>query len=216
MHADRPVSRWVLAWAAALACFALPASAQSAPGAAGPVLVRFTTSMGAFTVALDATRAPLSTANFVQYVRDRHYDGTVFHRVIGGFVVQAGGYLPDLTPRPPRTPIPNESGNGLSNRRGTVALARQDDPHSATSQFYVNLADNLSLDPGPARWGYAVIGLVIEGMDVIDRIASVPTGTNEAFGPDVPVQPVVIESARLVEVGGAAPSTPSVPPPTAH
>jgi cyclophilin family peptidyl-prolyl cis-trans isomerase len=213
MHAGRPVSRWVVASVAALAWFALPASAQSVPAPAEAVLVRFTTNLGAFTVALDASRAPLSTANVVQYVRDRHYDGTVFHRVISGFVVQAGGYLPDLSPRPTRAPVPNESGNGLSNRRGTVALARQDDPHSATSQFYVNLTDNLSLDPGPARWGYAVIGRVVEGMEVIDRIASVATGTNEKFGPDVPVTPVVIESARLVE---AAATTPAAAPPAAN
>lgn len=216
MHLDRTFSRWIRAAAcAALAGLAVPASAQQqAPLGAQPVLVRFTTNLGAFTVELNATRAPISTANIVQYVRDRHYDGTVFHRVIGGFVVQAGGYLPDLTARPTRPPIPNESGNGLSNRRGTVALARQDDPHSATSQFYVNLTDNLALDPGPARWGYAVVGRVTEGMEVIDRIASVATATREAFGSDVPVEPVVIESARLLEATAAAPVAPDAAPQT--
>jgi cyclophilin family peptidyl-prolyl cis-trans isomerase len=203
--------------AALLACLsglvALPAYSQE-PAAPPPVLVRIATTAGGFTIELDPARAPLSTANFVQYVRDGHYDGTTFHRVIAGFVVQGGGYLPDASERPTRDPVPNESGNGLSNRRGTVALARQVDPHSADAQFYVNLADNYSLDPSPARWGYAVIGRVVEGMDVVDRIAGMPTGTREPFGPDVPLQPVVIQSAQVVapvpapppEITGAAPA----------
>jgi cyclophilin family peptidyl-prolyl cis-trans isomerase len=172
--------------------------AQGAASPAGPTRVRFETTRGAFTVELDVARAPLSTANFLQYVRDGHYDGTIFHRVIGNFVVQGGGFLPDGTEKPTRPPVVNEAGNGLSNRRGTVAMARAGDPHSATSQFYVNLADNLALDPGPTRWGYAVIGRVVEGMDVIDRIASVPTGEKGPFPDDAPLEPIVIQSAVVL------------------
>jgi cyclophilin family peptidyl-prolyl cis-trans isomerase len=162
------------------------------------------TTLGAFTVELDAARAPLSTANMLQYVRDGHYDGTIFHRVVGNFVVQGGGHLPDGSERPVRIPVPNESGNGLSNRRGTVAMARTGDAHSATSQFYVNLTDNLALDPSPARWGYAVIGRVVEGMEVIDKMASVPTGASGPFPEDVPLQPIVIQTASLVDASSTA------------
>ena len=165
-----------------------------------PAQVRFETTLGGFTVELDARRAPRSVDNLLQYVRERHYDGTVFHRVIGNFVVQGGGFTPDGSEKPTRTPVVNESGNGLSNRRGTFAMARTDDPHSATSQFYVNLVDNLALDPGPTRWGYAVIGRVIEGMDVVERIASVATNDG-----DTPLEPVVIASARVVERAAPAP-----------
>ena len=165
---------------------------------AGPQQVRFDTTLGAFTVEVDPVRAPLTAASFLQYVRDQHYDGTIFHRVIGNFVVQGGGYLPDGAEKPVRGGVPNESGNGLSNRRGTVALARTGDPHSGTSQFYVNLADNIALDPSPARWGYAVFGRVVEGMDVVDRIASVATGSSGPFQEDAPLQPVVISTARVV------------------
>jgi cyclophilin family peptidyl-prolyl cis-trans isomerase len=171
------------------------AAGQPAPGT--PVRVTFATTAGDFVIELDAARAPLSAANFVQYVRDGHYDGTIFHRVIANFVVQGGGYTVDGAEKPTRPPIPNESGNGLTNRRGTVALARHDDPHSASSQFYVNLVDNPNLDPGPTRWGYAVIGRVVEGMDVIDRIAGVATGTKAPFGEDVPIDPVVINRATI-------------------
>jgi cyclophilin family peptidyl-prolyl cis-trans isomerase len=182
--------------------FSLPAVAEDAVApattpATTPARVRFVTTLGTFTVQLDPARAPLSVENVLQYVRDGHYDGTVFHRVVGNFVVQGGGYLPDGTERPVRTAVANESGNGLSNRRGTVAMARTDAPHSATSQFFVNLTDNLALDPGPTRWGYAVIGRVVEGMEVIDKIASVPTGARGSFPEDTPLEPIVIESATL-------------------
>jgi cyclophilin family peptidyl-prolyl cis-trans isomerase len=182
--------------ALALFCVTSIAAAQAEPAA--PVRVKFETTTGQFVVELDAARAPLSTANFSQYVRDGHYDGTIFHRVVGNFVVQGGGYSPDGVEKPTRPAIPNESGNGQSNRRGTVAMARHDDPHSASSQFYVNLVDNLSLDPAPTRWGYAVLGRVIEGMDVIDKIASVATGSKAPFGDDVPMEPVVITRASIV------------------
>jgi peptidyl-prolyl cis-trans isomerase A (cyclophilin A) len=166
--------------------------------------VRFETTLGSFTVEVDPARAPLTGASFLQYARDMHYDGTIFHRIIGNFVIQGGGYLPDGTEKPVRGGVPNESGNGLSNRRGTVALARTADPHSGTSQFYVNVADNIALDPSPMRWGYAVFGRVVEGMDVVDRIASVATGSRASFQEDTPLEPVVITTARVV--GEAAPS----------
>ena len=175
----------------------VPASAQD-PTATGPQRVRFETTMGAFTIEVDTARAPLTSAGFLQYVRDGHYDGTIFHRVIGNFVVQGGGYLPDGTEKPVRAGVPNESGNGLSNRRGTVAVARTEDPHSGNAQFYLNVANNIALDPSPSRWGYAVFGRVIEGMDVIDRIASVATGSRGPFPEETPLEPVVIGTARIV------------------
>jgi cyclophilin family peptidyl-prolyl cis-trans isomerase len=174
-----------------------PAWSQDA-APAGPQRVLFETTMGTFTIEVDPVRAPLTAASFLQYARDQHYDGTIFHRVIGNFVIQGGGYLPDGTEKPVRGGVPNESGNGLSNRRGTVALARTGDPHSGTSQFYVNVTDNIALDPSPARWGYAVFGRVVDGMDVIDRIASVATGSRVTFGEDTPLQPVVVTTARIV------------------
>lgn len=184
----------------AFLCFACRALAQDS--ATAPVRVRIETTAGAFVIELNAARAPLSTANFLQYVRDGHYDGTIFHRVVSNFVIQGGGYTPDGTEKPTRPPIPNESGNGLSNRRGTVAMARVGDPHSATAQFYVNILDNLSLDPGPSRWGYAVMGRVVEGMDVVDRIANVATGSRGPFTEDSPLEPTLITKAQ---VAGPAP-----------
>lgn len=182
----------------------LPATAQEVAAVTGTPRVRIETTLGAFTVELDASRAPLSAANFLQYVRDRHYDGTLFHRVIGNFMVQGGGFLPDGTLKPARPGIPNESGNGLSNRRGTLSMARTADPHSGDAQFFVNLVDNIALDPSPSRWGYAVFGRVIEGMEVIDRIASLPTGARPGFEEDAPLEPVLIVSARVVGEASAA------------
>ena len=192
-----------------LAAWVVSAQNAASPSSAGTSRVRFETSRGAFTIELDAARAPLSAANFLQYVREGHYDGTIFHRVIGNFVVQGGGYLPNGTEKPTRAGVVNESGNGLSNRRGTVAMARTEDPHSATSQFYVNLTDNLALDPGPTRWGYAVIGRVVEGMDVVDRIASVATGEQGPFTEDAPLEPILIQTAQVVS--GTATTAPAVP-----
>ena len=178
--------------------FASSALAQATTPAASQPAFRFVTSLGSFTIELDAARAPLSAANIMQYVRDGHYNGTIFHRVIGNFMVQAGGFGSDLKEKPTRAGVPNESGNGLSNRRGTVAMARTDDPHSATSQFFVNVVDNHALDPSPSRWGYAVIGRVVEGMDTVDKIASVATGQVGPFPEDAPMQAVVVESAQIV------------------
>ena len=168
--------------------------------------VTFETTHGNFTVEVDAVRAPLSAENFLRYVRDGAYDGTVFHRVIANFVVQGGGYDAALKERTPRAPIPNESGNGLSNRRGALALAREDSPHSGSAQFYVNLVDNLRLDPLPSRWGYAVFGRVIEGMDVLDRIAHLRTETVEGFGADVPVERPQVKRAWVVDGPAPAPA----------
>jgi cyclophilin family peptidyl-prolyl cis-trans isomerase len=176
-----------------------PAAAQDP--APGKLLVRFDTTAGSFTVALDAARAPLSAASLARYAADGHYNGTIFHRVVPGFAIQGGGYTADGTERPARATVPNESGNGLTNRRGTVALARGPDPHSAGAEFYVNLADNINLDPRPDRWGFAVIGAVVQGMDVVERIGAVPTGARGPFRADAPLEPVVITRAEVL--GGA-------------
>jgi cyclophilin family peptidyl-prolyl cis-trans isomerase len=200
----------------ALACSAGPAVAQQAPAAELP-RVRIDTNLGSFIVELEAQRAPLSTANFLQYARSGFYTGTVFHRVINNFVAQAGGFDEKFQPKTPGAGVPNESGNGLSNRRGTVGLARSEAPHSGNAQFYVNLADNEDLDPNPVRWGYAVFGRVTEGIDVIDRIGHVATGAAGPWPKDAPVDPVVIRGMQVIgepaaPPGGAATASPAVPP----
>ena len=174
-----------------------PATAQ-APATSPAPRVAIETTHGTFTVELDAVRAPLTAENFLRYVRDGAYDGTAFHRVIANFVVQGGGYDTELRERTSRAAIANESGNGLSNRRGTLGLAREENPHSGSSQFYVNLVDNLGLDPLPSRWGYAVFGRVVEGMEVLDRIAHLRTETVGSLGSDVPVDRPAIKRAWVV------------------
>ncbi len=187
-------------------------TAVLAPASLAP-RVRVETTAGNFVIELDTVRAPLTAENFLRYVRDGAYDGTVFHRVIANFVVQGGGYDDRLAERAPRAPIPNESGNGLSNRRGTLGLAREDSPHSGSSQFYINLVDNAALDPLPSRWGYAVFGRVVEGMDVVDRIGYMRTETVASFGADVPVERPVLKRAYVIETeGAAAPVPPTTPP----
>jgi cyclophilin family peptidyl-prolyl cis-trans isomerase len=162
------------------------------------------TSLGDITVELDRDRAPQSVDNFLQYVKDKHYNGTVFHRVIPGFVAQGGGYDTSFKERPTRKPIPLESSNGLSNLRGTLAMAREEAPDTATSQFYFNLVDNAyRLDPHPEnpqrRYGYAVFGKIITGLAVIDQMAAQPTSTSPVLGqPDVPVQNIVLIKAKLL------------------
>lgn len=160
--------------------------------------VAIQTSQGTFTVELFENEAPLSVANFLQYMREGFYEGTVFHRVIPGFMVQGGGMTADLAVKPTRAAIRNEAGNGLPNMRGTLAMARTDEINSATSQFFVNLVDNGFLNGDGIEDGYAVFGRVVEGMDVIDRIAFLPTGTAGGM-PDVPVEPVLITGMRRVE-----------------
>jgi peptidyl-prolyl cis-trans isomerase A (cyclophilin A) len=165
---------------------------QAAPG--NPVVV-VETSMGSITIELFKDQAPVSTANFLQYVRDGFYPGTLWHRVVAGYVIQGGGFTADLAEKPTRPPIQNEATNGLANRRGTVAMARTRALRSATSQFYVNLSNNAQLDHrgfSPEVFGYAVFGRVIEGMDVVDRIGSVKTGVKDGMD-DVPLEPVIIK-----------------------
>jgi cyclophilin family peptidyl-prolyl cis-trans isomerase len=193
---------------------ALLAPAVALPQAAASLAprVRFETSAGNFVVELDTVRAPLTAENFLRYVRDGAYDGTVFHRVIANFVVQGGGYDDRLAPRPPRATIPNESGNGLSNRRGTLGLAREDSPHSGSSQFYINLVDNAGLDPLPSRWGYAVFGRIVEGMDIVDRIGYMRTETVPSFGSDVPVERPVVKRAYVIDDAAAPAPAPAEPP----
>jgi peptidyl-prolyl cis-trans isomerase A (cyclophilin A) len=170
-------------------------------GAVAPALaqrVLLTTSAGEIVIELDPQRAPKSVDNFVRYVRSGHYDGTVFHRVIDGFMIQGGGMTSDLKEKPTRPPIPLEAGNGLSNVRGSVAMARTMVPDSATSQYYINVADNLALDAANARdgRGYAVFGKVVRGMDVVDRIRTTATGTKSGFQ-NVPLEPVITHKATL-------------------
>jgi peptidyl-prolyl cis-trans isomerase B (cyclophilin B) len=155
------------------------------------------TDMGTIEIALEDDRAPKTVANFLEYVDKKHYDGTIFHRVIPGFMAQGGGYDTSLEKKPVRAPVENEAGNGLKNLRGTIAMARTSDPHSATSQFFISVNDNSSLDhPGPSGWGYAVFGKVTSGMDVVDQIVAVPTGAVGPFSKDAPKKNVVIKSIQ--------------------
>lgn len=160
--------------------------------------VRVETTAGAFIVQLDDERAPLTVANFLHYVEAGFYTDTIFHRVVSGFVIQGGGFTADLQIRETRPPIPNESGNGLSNRRMTIAMARSTDPHSADAQFYINLFDNTGLDPKPTRWGYSVFGEVISGQDIIDDIGHRATSPKGSFQ-NLPAAPVIIERVTIEE-----------------
>jgi cyclophilin family peptidyl-prolyl cis-trans isomerase len=169
---------------------------QPAPG--NPVVV-IDTSAGTITAELFKDRAPVSVENFLQYVRDKHYDGTIWHRVVSGYVIQGGGYTAAMVERPTRPPIQNEATNGLGNRRGTLAMARLQSARSATSQFYINLSDNSALNHrgfSPDTFGYAVFGRVLTGMDVVDKIGSVKTGTREGMD-EVPIEPVLINSITI-------------------
>ncbi|MGL4219463.1 MAG: peptidylprolyl isomerase [Shewanella sp.] len=161
--------------------------------------VEFDTSLGKIVVELDRTRAPITVDNFLTYVVKGEYNNTIFHRVISDFVVQGGGLNPQLEELPAGKPIVNESGNGLSNSMGTIAMARDNDPHTATRQFYFNVADNTKLDPSKRRWGYAVFGEVIEGKQVLEAMAVVETTTNAKLNwPDVPVTPIILKTAKLL------------------
>jgi len=173
--------------------------------AAAPERVLVTTNLGSFVVELQRDRAPLTVENFVNYVKAGHYTNTLFHRVVANFLIQGGGVGPDYKAKPTLKPIPNEAGNGLKNLRGAVGLARAAGPHSGDAQFFVNVADNGDLDPLPTRWGYAVFGKVIQGMEVVDRISVSPTGSGGPFKSDAPLQPVIIEKIELVTVTDVAP-----------
>jgi len=158
------------------------------------------TTMGDIGIELDEANAPATVRNFLQYVRDGHYDNTVFHRVINGFMIQGGGFSPGMKQKPTRAPVANEAGNGVKNAKYTVAMARTSDPHSATAQFFINVADNAFLDykgPSPQGYGYCVFGKVVRGTEVVDRIAGVPTG-RAGFHENVPTQDVLITSAEVV------------------
>ncbi|MDP4946021.1 peptidylprolyl isomerase [Alishewanella sp. SMS8] len=160
--------------------------------------VKFMTSHGDIVVELDRSRAPLSVNNFLSYVKKNAYNNTIFHRLVPGFVLQGGGYTPDYKEIDTLKPVFNESGNGLKNQLGSIAMARLNDPHSAVSQFYFNLEDNSSLDPG-SRWGYAVFGQVVSGMEVLEEIQNVETEINQQTGwSDVPVEPVILKMVILL------------------
>jgi peptidyl-prolyl cis-trans isomerase A (cyclophilin A) len=174
--------------------------AAGIPLSAAAQTVKLATSLGDIVLELDAAKAPKTVENFVQYVQAGHYDGTVFHRVIENFMIQGGGMTPDMSERPTRAPITLESRNGLSNVRGSVAMARTSDPNSATAQFFINVKDNAFLDAANSRDGngYAVFGKVTAGMDVVDKIRNVKTG-NKGPHQNVPLEPVTIKKATLVE-----------------
>ena len=183
--------------AAALLALAAGGAAAQDKGAAPRVLLA--TSLGDITIQLEPEKAPKTVANFLDYVKSGHYDGTVFHRVIDGFMIQGGGFTPEMAQKPTRAPIPLESRNGLKNERGTVAMARTSVPDSATSQFFINVVDNPRLDyPNPDGNGYAVFGRVVAGMDVVDRIRKVET-TAAGGHQNVPAKPVLIRSATVVK-----------------
>jgi peptidyl-prolyl cis-trans isomerase B (cyclophilin B) len=163
-------------------------------------MIRLHTSFGPITIALDADQAPKTVANFLDYVKKGHYDGTIFHRVIDGFMIQGGGFAPGMKQKPSGSPVENEANNGLRNDKYTIAMARTSDPHSATAQFFINVADNEFLNhkaPTSQGWGYCVFGKVTEGMDVVDRIKAVSTGRSGMHA-DVPQEDVLIERAELL------------------
>ena len=163
-------------------------------------MVRLHTSFGQITIALDAEKAPKTVANFLEYVKNGHYDGTIFHRVIEGFMIQGGGFAPGMKQKPTGATVQNEANNGLRNDKYTIAMARTSEPHSASAQFFINVADNAFLNhsaPTPQGWGYCVFGRVTEGMDVVDKIKAVATGRSGMHS-DVPQQDVLIERAEVV------------------
>ena len=165
-----------------------PTEASKPAPTAASTQVQVVTSLGNFTIELNAERAPLTVAQFLKYVDQGFYSGTIFHRAIPNFVIQGGGYDRRLQTQGHPAKVVNESGNGLTNTRGTVGLARPPEPHGGDVQFYVNLADNAALDPNQTRWGYAVFGKVVQGMDVVDRISTVPTGAKGPFKENAPAE----------------------------
>jgi peptidyl-prolyl cis-trans isomerase A (cyclophilin A) len=160
-------------------------------------MIRFVTTLGDFTIELLEKEAPLSVANFLRYIDDEFFDGTIFHRIVPGFVIQGGGFTEDMTQKTTQPPVKNEADNGLKNKRGTLSMARTNDINSATSQFFVNLKDNDFLDHSRANFGYAVFARVTEGMDVVDKIAAVKTGRRRGFD-DVPEDAVIMKSVRRI------------------
>jgi cyclophilin family peptidyl-prolyl cis-trans isomerase len=189
LRLERIAAAGSFALLACLAATAVPAAAQT---------VKLATSMGDITIALDKAKAPKSVENFLMYVKAGHYEGTVFHRVIADFMIQGGGMDADMKEKATKPPIPLESGNGLSNLRGTIAMARTMDPNSATSQFFINVVDNTRLDKSTGRDGYAVFGKVVAGMDVVDKIRAVEVGPKPPHE-NVPLKPVVIKKASVTK-----------------
>lgn len=176
----------------AVAALAISATVTAAPS------VEMQTSLGKMVIELNAEKAPGTVENFLKYAKEGHYDGTIFHRVMDGFMIQGGGFGPNMEEKKTGKSIQNEAKNGLKNLRGTLAMARRPDPHSATAQFFINHKDNAFLDyPGQDGWGYAVFGKVTQGLDVVDKIAKVPTG-NRGMHQNVPVEPVVIQSVKVL------------------
>lgn len=206
--------RFALALAATFACFLLQPAARADDVTGSNPEVRVTTNMGSFVIELRPDRAPLTVADFLRYVQEGFYTNTLFHRVVANFVIQGGGHSATAPyPLKPTYPaIDNESGNGLQNKRGAVGLARAAGPHTGNAQFYINLVDNPELDPLPTRWGYAVFGQVVEGMDVVDRIGVVPTGTFGPFKSDAPLKPVIIQSVEVITPPGLSTPAPATPP----
>jgi cyclophilin family peptidyl-prolyl cis-trans isomerase len=197
MSTEMPSRRRIVLLAAALAACA------AAPGAfaQNPPRVQFDTSLGKIVVELEPAKAPKTVENFLGLVRAGFYDGTVFHRVIPGFMVQGGGFTPDYRQKPTGQSVRNESVGGLPNLRGTVAMARTSDPHSATAQFFINVVDNRFLDAGsrhPGGFGYAVFGRVVEGIEIADRMVAAPTGSGGPFDKDVPKTPIILTKATIV------------------
>jgi cyclophilin family peptidyl-prolyl cis-trans isomerase len=205
----KPAFKSLAVIAACLAGFAASVIAQDAKPAAepkpettpapAPVKIILDTTKGTIELELDGVKAPVSTANFVSYVKKGQYDGTIFHRVIPGFMIQGGGFTADMNQKPTDAPIKNEASNGLKNDRGTIAMARTSNPNSATCQFFINVVDNGGLNaPNPDGFGYAVFGKVTKGMDVVDAIVGVPAG-NKGMHQNVPSEPITIKSAKVAE-----------------
>jgi cyclophilin family peptidyl-prolyl cis-trans isomerase len=201
-----PLAAALLVLAGLLACTPAPAADQATQ-------VKVTTNMGEFVIELLPDRAPLTVANFLRYVREGYYSGTLIHRVVANFVIQGGGHsAADLKLKAVHDAVNNESGNGLQNKRSMVGLARGESAHSGNAQFYVNLVDNPDLDPLPTRWGYTVFGRVVQGMDVVDRIGVTPTGASGPFKSDTPLKPVIIEKVEVVDVAAGQAAAPSPAP----
>jgi peptidyl-prolyl cis-trans isomerase B (cyclophilin B) len=199
-----PATLFLCALSLSLTCEAAgkPKKAEKTPVSQAAPEVKLHTTLGDVVIKLDAAKAPVSVENFLTYVKNGHYDGTIFHRVIPGFMAQGGGFTEKWDQKPTGAPIKNEADNGVLNKRGTIAMARTSDPQSATAQFFINYSDNAFLDfksPNPQGWGYAVFGEVVSGMDVVDKMATVPTGRGGPMPTDVPQTAIVIEKASVVE-----------------
>ena len=201
MSLHPPLRRWACALFVSLS---LGAWAQTpAPATADAPRVKFTTNYGEFVVEVYPDKAPKTVDNFLQYVRDKHYDGTIFHRVIGNFMIQGGGFDQRFMERPTRAPVQHEGREALSrggprNTVGTIAMARTNAPHSATAQFFINVVDNGFLDPTPQQWGYTTFGKVVSGMEVVNKIRAIPTGFGGPFPSDVPLKSAIIQSAVVL------------------